>query len=486
MQPRLLAHHVGNLLLIVAVAMLVPAAYGSLAGEGESSALFLLSGAITAVVGALLRVRTPEDALNIRTALGVVTLGWAGAGVASALPLWLSGLPWVDAFFEAVSGVTTTGATAVSNVETLDRSLLLWRSMLQWLGGMGIVVLSASVFPRLGIGAIQLFRAEVSGPQPEKLLPRLSETSKLLWRLYALLTAAAALLFWRAGMPIFDAVNHAMTTVSTGGFSTRSEGIATFQSPAVETVATVFMFLGATNFMLLYRVFRRGQWRALLDEEFRLYFAFVAGGGLLIAASLWLQHAEPLGTAVRRGLFQVASVISSTGFAAADFTSWPPLAQAVLFLVMFVGGSAGSTAGGPKVIRILIALKHGVGEIRRMLHPRSVRVVRLADAPVANEAFAAVTAFLSVYMVTWFGSIVVLSALGLSVSDAAAVAISTLGNIGVGFGAMAPTETLAGLSAGAKLYLSFLMLAGRLELLSVFLLLQPEFWARGPRRRVRA
>lgn len=485
MQLRILVRHVGNLLAIVALTMLVPVVFAWWADEAAARTAFLVSAAVTASVGLVLRIRTEEEELNVRTAVGVVTIGWAAAAVASALPFLLLGAHWSDALFEAVAGVTTTGATAINELEWQPRALLLWRSMLQWFGGMGIVVLFVSVFPQLGIGAIQLFRAEVPGPQPEKLLPRLSETSKLLWGIYGLLTGLAALLLMLTGLAPFDAINHALTTVSTGGFSTRSAGMAAFASPAAEIVVIVFMFLGAMNFVLLYRLIRFGDFRAVRrDEEFRLYTTFALVGGLLMAASLWLGQRVPVGAAVRHGLFQAVSIMTTTGFAAGDYTLWPPLAQAVLFVLMFVGGSAGSTAGGPKVVRILVALKHGVGEMRRLLHPRVVRVVRIGDAPLPTTVFAAVTAFLFVYMTTWFVSIIVLGALGVPLADGIVAAISALGNIGPGFGAIGPTETFSDFSPAAKLYLSLLMLVGRLEMLSVFVLFQPEFWDRRPKRRV--
>lgn len=486
MQPRLLARHVGNLLLILGFTMLVPTVYALLAGEPSAWSAFLISAAVTAGVGLVLRLQAPAEELHTRTALGMVTLGWTLAAFASALPFLLSGAVthWVDALFEAAAGVTTTGATVIRTVEALPGSLLLWRSMLQWFGGMGIAVLFVSVFPRVGIGAIQLFRAEVPGPQPEKILPRLSETAKLLWSMYGVMTVAAAVLLMLAGMEPFDAVNHALTTVSTGGFSTHSTGVAAWAGSAVEVILTLFVFLGATNFLLQYRLFRLGDWRALRnDEEFRLYTILVLGAGFLIAASLWAGQVFAPGAAVRTGLFHAVSIMSTTGLAAVDYTLWPPLAQAVLFLLMFVGGSAGSTAGGPKVVRVMLALKHGAGEIRRLLHPRSVRVVRLGDSPLPPPVFSAVTAFLFVYMTTWFVSIVVLAALGLPLHDAAVAAISALGNIGPGFGAIGPTETFADFSSAVKLYLAALMLVGRLEVLSVFVLFQAEFWDRGPKRR---
>ena len=256
------------------------------------------------------------------------------------------------------------------------------------------------------------------------------------------------------------------------------------------------MFLGATNFMLQYRLFRFGDWRGMRDDaEFRLYAALAAGGGLFIAASLWAGNGgEALppagaalpsgGGALRHGFFHAVSIMSTTGFAAADYTLWPALAQAVLFVLMFVGGSAGSTAGGPRVARVLFAVKHGWGEIQRVLHPRAVRVVRMGDAPVPASVFAAVAAFIFVYMVTWFVSIVVLAAVGLPFPDAAVAAISALGNIGPGFGAVGPAETFAAFSPTAKLYLALLMLVGRLEVLNVFVLFRPEFWDRRPHRRM--
>ncbi len=500
MQPRLLARHVGNLLAIVGLAMLIPALYALLAGEDAAWWAFVASSALAVAAGAALRFRTPAEELHIRTAVGVVTLGWAAAAAVSALPFALSGATphWADALFEAFAGVTATGATVITGLEAQPRAVLLWRSLLQWFGGMGIVVLFVSVFPRIGMGAIQLFRAEVPGPQPEKILPRLSETAKLLWGIYGGLTAAAAALLLLAGLEPFDAVNHALTAVSTGGFSTRSAGVAALNNPAAEVVLTLFMFLGATNFMLQYRLFRHGDWRAARrDAEFRLYAALALGGGLLIAMALWAGPGggapdgaggaaaarTPPGEALRRGLFHSVSMLSTTGFAAADYTLWPGLAQAVLFLLMFSGGSAGSTAGGPKVVRVLLAAKHGWGEIQRVLHPRSVRMARMGDAPVPAPVFSAVAAFLFLYMLTWFVSIVALAALGVPFPDAAGAAISALGNIGPGFGAIGPAHTFAPFSSAAKVYLSLLMLVGRLEVLSVFVLFRPDFWDRRRHRR---
>ncbi|HEY8417812.1 MAG TPA: TrkH family potassium uptake protein, partial [Limnochordales bacterium] len=468
MQPRLLAYLVGRLTLLVGVSMLVPLAYALLTGDGSVRA-FALAVACVLLLGGLM-ARPVEAELDARTALGVVTLGWAAAGVAGALPFWFAGVfsHWTDALFESVSGFTTTGATVMTNLAAQPRALLLWRSLLQWLGGMGIIVLFMSVFPRLGIGAGHLFRAEVPGPQPEKILPRVAESARVLWLIYLGLTAAAALLLRLTGLDWFDAINHALTGVATGGYSTRDAGVAAFANPWAETVLLLFMFLGGTNFFLQYRLFRFGDWRALAgNREFWVYSGLLLGAGLLIALDLHWETGAGWGTVLRMGLFQAVSIMTTTGYAVADYTLWPPLSQAVLFALMWVGGSSGSTSGGPKVVRWIVLVKHGVHELSRLLHPRAVQALRIGDRNVSERIFSAVAGFVVLYVVIWFVSVVVLAGMGLDAVTAAAAAIASLGNIGPGFGTLGPAYSFASLAPSAKLYLSFLMLVGRLEVLVV-------------------
>lgn len=483
--------HVGNLLVIIGLCMLLPGLYALLIAEKTAGAFFVAAAVAVAfgfILGAPIASRSvvQKDALHVRDALGVVVAGWFAVAAAGALPFLFAGTfsHWSDALFEAVSGFTTTGATVIIDVGSQPRSLLLWRSLLQWLGGMGIVVLFLSVFPRFGIGGLALFRAEVPGPAPKKALPRLSSTSKLLWLIYVLLTGAALGLLVLVGMEPFDALNHALATVSTGGFSTRSGGPAVFDNPGIRLVLTVFMFLGGMNFLLQYQLFRFGQWQVVIrDGEFKLYSALLSGAAGLIALSLWTQESWPPLTALGGGLFQAVSTMTTTGYAIGDYGQWPPLSQSLLFVLLFIGGSAGSTAGGPKVMRILIAVKHGISQLRQLIHPRSVAVVRVDGQAVSDGLFAGVAAFLILYAAVWLGGVIVLGALGMSPVDAAAASVAALGNIGTAFGATGPARTYAPLSSAIKLFLSLLMIIGRLEVLSILALLHPAFWdGRGRRR----
>lgn len=506
MQARPPTGHIGSLLVLIGLFMLLPAAYALFIGDATVGA-FLSAAAVSFVAGvalaawaghsktsepglrprlrALLRLPAPAKPLNeqplpLRDALIVVTVGWFAVAAAGALPFLLAGTfsHWIDALFEAVSGFTTTGVTTIVALDAQPRPLLLWRSLLQWLGGMGIIVLFLSVFPRLGMSGFALFRAEVPGPAPEKALPRLSSTSKLLWLIYVLSTAIAFGSLLSVGMEPFDALNHALATVSTGGFSTRDAGVAAFDNVAVEWVLTLFMFLGGMNFLLQYRLFRFGDWRLVArDGEFKLYYGLVVGVGGLIALSLWTQASWNGAEAWRSGIFQAVSTLTTTGYTVFDYTQWPALPQALLFLLLFIGGSAGSTAGGPKLIRILIALKHGFNQLRQLLHPRSVIAVRIGGQAVSERMFAGVAAFLVLYAVVWFGGTIGLAALGVGLGDAPVASIAALGNVGTAFGATGPEHTYAEFSPAVKLFLALLMIIGRLELLSVLVVLHPAFWA---------
>lgn len=486
MQPLLLAHLVGRLVFLVGLCMLIPLAFALATGDPTVRA-FGLSAALVLTAGfALARIPLAEE-LEARTAIAVVTLGWAAAGVAGALPFWFSGVfaHWTDALFESVSGFTTTGATVMTHIAAQPRAILLWRSLLQWLGGMGIIVLFVSVFPGLGIGSVQLFKAEVPGPAPEKLLPRVAESGRLLWGIYLALTAAAVALLLLAGLDWFDAVNHGLTSVATGGYSTYDASVAAFANPLAEWVLVLFMFLGGTNFVLQYRLFRLGDWRAVVaDREFWTYTGLLLGASLLVTLDLHRETGAGVLACLRPAVFQAVSVMTTTGYTTASYDRWPPLSQAVLFVLMWVGGSAGSTSGGPKVIRLLVLVKHGIKELNRLLHPRAVQVLRIGDRPVSEQVFAAMAGFVFLYLTLWFASVVVLAGLGLDLVTAASAAIASLGNIGPGFGAIGPGHTFAGLSPAVKLYLALLMIIGRLEVLIVLVLFHPAFWERRVRRRV--
>ncbi len=495
---------IGSMIALVGAAMAAPLVFALVTGEGAGAgtaagpaaglvpagmawgtpAAFAVPMVVALVLGLLLRRGAREhhaDEIGIHEVVIVVVGAWCAAALIGAAPLWLSGaLPDpVDAWFEAVSGFTTTSATAFFDVERQPRSILLWRSLLNWLGGLGIVVLFVSVFPRLGVGGNQLFRTEMSNVAAEKLRPRIREAAKALWGLYTGLTAAAALLLWAAGLPLFDAALHALSTVSTGGFSTRNAGIGAFANPLAESVTAVFMFLGATNFSLLYRAVRRGEVGALLQSrEFRAYVGVTLGAALLAAANLWGTGLLPTGEALRVALFQVVSVISTAGISVADPEAWPAGAAAVVFALMFVSGMSGSTAGGPKMIRILIAAKHGFYGLLKLLHPRSVTQMRLGELKVPDSLVMAVGSFLFLYLLVFLISFVVLSFAGMDMVTAASTAIASLGNTGAPLGQLGPYGSYAALPAWLKLYLSAVMLVGRLEIYGVLLLFLPSFWSR--------
>lgn len=471
-------HVVGALLLGTAAALVVCALVGLALGDGSFRPL-ALSALLAAAVGGAARTLTPvpED-LNIREGFLIVTLSWVTAALFGALPFLLSGAiaEPAQAFFESMSGFTTTGSTVLADVEAVPPGILLWRSTTQWLGGMGIIVLGIAVLPYLGVGGMQLFRAEVPGPTPDRLRPRIRETARLLWTVYAGLTAALTLLYALGGMTWFEAVNHAFTTLPTGGFSTRNDSLGGF-SPFIQWVAIVFMYLAGINFTLHYRALTRGVSPYLRDREWRLYTGLMLLAILLVA---WTLRHQPDGAEkiLRDAAFQVVSVTTTTGFGTADYEAWTPFAQLVLFLLFFVGGMAGSTGGGPKVIRVLLTLKHGLQEIRKHLHPRAVFVTKVGGTAVPEPVMLNVLAFMLLYAGLFGLGTLAMAALGLSLPSAAGAAATALSNVGPGLDQVGPTDNFGFLPWQGHLLLSFLMLVGRLELYTVLLLFHPGLWRR--------
>lgn len=478
MHRKLVARVLGRLALLLSVCMSLP--LGVALADGRCASAFGASMALAAGVGLLMGAasrRATAEEPRPRDAFVIVTLGWLLAAVLGAAPFVLAGaLEPVDALFESTSGFTTTGATVIARVEEMPAALLLWRSMLQWLGGMGIIVLFVSVMQRPGAGGSYLFRAEFPGLMQEKLLPRIAATARLLWGLYAAITLVAVLSYRATGLSLFDAVNHAFTTLSTGGFSTRTAGV--WDNPWTEAAATLFMFLGGTSFVLQYRLYRLRDWAALRSASELWAYLGVAGVATLLVMAATLGagvYHDPV-TALRKAAFQVVSLLSTTGFTSADYGAWPPMAGAVLFTVMFVGGMTASTGGGPKVLRWMVMFKQAALELVRLLHPRSVQLLRLGGKTVPERIVIEIAAFLVIYMAAWFAGFIVLAATGLDVVSAASGTIACLGNIGPGFGSVGPTGNYAHLSPLAKIVLSVLMVVGRLEVYSVLAALHPDFW----------
>ena len=471
----------GFLLLIEGLFMWLSIPVALIFGEGDSLH-FLLAGAVTAASGAAAILVTRKSALEINRRDGyvVVTGGWILFSLFGTLPFILTGSieGFTDAFFETMSGFTTTGASILNNIEELSHGVLFWRSLTQWLGGMGIILLSLIILPFLGIGGMQLFSAEVPGPTPDKLHPHVKDTAKRLWLIYMVFTISETLLLWAGEMGLFDAVCHSLTTMATGGYSTKQASIEYWDSPYIHYVITFFMFLAGTNFTLSY-FGMHGQFRKIwANEEFRWYVGFTGVFVLLIAGGLFFTTGQGLEVSFRNSLFQVVSILTTTGYATVDYLKWAPWLGILILIVMFFGGSAGSTGGGPKIMRMVILLKNSTQELKRMIHPNAVIPVRLNNSAVEERVVTNVLAFLAFYAVIVVISIAVMSILGCDLDTSIGSVAASLGNIGPGIGEVGPAQNYHGIHCAGKWYLSFLMLVGRLELFTVLVLFSPFFWRR--------
>ena len=481
MNKRAVLRVIGFVLAVAALAMLAPAAVSQAAGDDDAWS-FLAAAAIGLVAGGLLwwtGARARE--IHVREGFAVVTLGWFSVGLLGALPAWLSGqIPgFTDAVFESISGFTTTGATILADIESRSRGLLFWRALTQWLGGMGIVLLALAILPLMGVGGMQLFRAEVSGPVTERLAPRISQTAKLLWSVYLLLTALQTTALMLAGLSLFDAVCHAFTTMATGGFSPRNQSVGAYANPAVHWIIIVFMFLAGANFALHFLALR-GKLRVYArDDEFRFYVLVTLVATVLISVPLLLgRHYGALEETLRHGIFQTVSIITTTGFTTADYALWPPVAHAVLLVLMAVGACAGSTAGGIKLMRLLILLKAAKQELRRLVHPRAVTTLWYNERTLTPQLVGNVLGFLLLFILVIIAGIVILTLGGRDLVTAAGATLATLGVVGPGLGSVGPAESYAHLHVWEKWLLMFFMLAGRLELYTVLVLMLPETWRR--------
>jgi trk system potassium uptake protein TrkH len=443
---------------------------------------FLLSGGITAAIGALAYFSGWKSplVLNRRDGYLIVAGGWLLFSLFGTLPFLLTGSihGFTDAFFETTSGFTTTGASILNNIEELSHGILFWRSLTQWLGGMGIILLTLILLPFLGIGGMQLFSAEVPSPTPDKLHPHVKDTAKRLWLIYLVFTVSESLLLWAGDMGLFDAICHSLTTMATGGYSTKQASIAYWDSPYIHYVITLFMFLAGTNFTLSYFAMH-GQFRKIwTNEEFRWYLGFVGGFAIVITIGLLVTTGGGLESSFRNALFQVVSILTTTGFATADYLLWAPWLGVLIFMLMFFGGSAGSTGGGPKIMRIVIMLKNSTQELKRMIHPNAVIPIRFNSTAVEASVVTNVLAFIVFYGIIAMISMAVMSFLGNDLNTSVGAVAATLGNIGPGIGGVGPALNYAEIHVAGKWYLSFLMLVGRLELFTVLILFSPLFWRR--------
>jgi trk system potassium uptake protein TrkH len=486
MNFRAVSAILGFLLMITGAMMLVPLPFSAwLDGRmrGGDAAPLLLSSAITMVVGALLwfSFRSERHGLRKREGFLVAASGWAVASTFGCLPYVISGaIPsFTDAYFETISGFTTTGATILSDIEVLPHGLLLWRAMTHWIGGMGILLLSIAILPMLGVGGMQLFSAEVSHVTVEKLTPRISQTARILWLLYCGLTAAHTLLLLAGGMSLFDALAHSFSTVSSGGFSTKNASLGHFDSAYIEWVTIIFMFLAGASFTLHFRALRGRSLKPYgRDNEFTYYsLAILVASALVYFGIPDSLHAE-WSDRVRAALFQVVSLVSSTGFITSNYDLWAPATQLILLLLMFHAGCVGSTSGGLKVARWVLLLKSWKTEIKKLAHPRAIFVTRYNGEAVSPDIITSVQGFLIAYLVIFAISAVLLSAFGMDVLSATSAVISAMSNVGPGLGTVGAIENYGHVSSAAKWVLSFCMLMGRLEFFTVLVLFSPDLWKR--------
>lgn len=468
----------GALLVFLGVSLVLPIVFSLHYDEGDFVALFG-SLLISVIIGVLLLKFFPKSpALRIREGFAVVTFGWIILAGFGALPYVLAdlGISYTDAFFETMSGFTTTGATILTDVEALPHGLLFWRSLTHWLGGMGIIVLSLAILPMLGVGGMQLFKAEAPGPAVDKLQPRIQDTAKILWGVYVLLSVIQTVLLKLGGMDVFDALCHTFGTMATGGFSTKNAGIEHFNSAYIENVITLFMILAGTSFALHYRALKGNVQSYFKHPEFRFYIGLILFATAFVVVQVRMSHYPSLSLSVQKAIFQVSSLMTTTGFHSADYETWSDSAQLLLVFLMFIGGCAGSTGGGIKVVRIYLTTKYGIIQLRKLLHPHAVIPLRLGRISISQEAMAGIHGFLLLYLIIMVLASIFMSLLGLDLVTSVSTVISTLGNIGPGIGTIGPTENYAHIPDVGKWVLSFLMLAGRLEIFTVLVIFSRDFW----------
>jgi trk system potassium uptake protein TrkH len=448
---------------------------------------------ITLFLGILLMFTTRGHSKELKKREGyiIVTFGWIIMALSGTLPYILSeAIPdFTNAFFETMSGYTTTGATILTDIEAVPRGILFWRSLTHWLGGMGIIVLAIAILPLLGIGGMQLFAAEAPGPSADKLKPRITDTAKRLWLIYFSYTVAETILLKVAGMSFFDAINHSFSTLSTGGFSTRNASLAYWNDqPVIQYIVIIFMFLAGSNFVLSYFAFKGRIQKVLNDDEFKWYFIFIAAFTAIAASIIYFQadvsissivHPMVWGeaeSAFRHGLFQVLTIVTTTGFITADYTMWTPFLTVLFFGLMFLGGSAGSTAGGVKVMRHLIMIRNGIIEFKRSLHPNAVLPVRYNGKSINKEIVFNILGFFILYMLAFVIGALGFACMGTDFQTSIGGAASSLGNIGPALGNLGPVNNYDILPKAGKWWSAFLMLIGRLELFTVLILFTPFFW----------
>lgn len=431
-------------------------------------------GIFAGILGLIITKDAPKN-LNRKDGFLLVSLSWVIVSLFGGLPyIKIAHLNLTDAFFETMSGFTTTGASILTNIESLPKSLLFWRSLTHWLGGMGIIVLTVAILPILGIGGIKLLKAEAPGPSMEKISPRITETAKYLWLAYIVLSAAETILLILGGMNLFDALTHMFGTMATGGFSPKNSSVAYFHSAYIDWVITIFMFIAGANFTIHFRLLS-GKFSAIKDEELKAYTLIVILAVLIVTLDN-LNIYSTFFKSLRYSAFQVVSIITTTGFVTADYSKWNGLAKTVLFILMFIGGCAGSTGGSIKVIRIYTLFKQAINELKYNIHPKGVFTVTINKQPLRKNTIFSISGFFFLYMTTFLIVALIISSFGADIMTSLGASAATLGNIGPGFGKVGPVDNYAWMPSGAKWVLSLAMLIGRLEIYTVFVLFTPNFF----------
>jgi len=484
---KVIAHVIGTLLIINGFLMAMSIPFSIYYNDGATWS-FIISASLTFCCGLGLRFsnkKSKDAEIKKRDGYLIVVLGWVSMVIFGSLPYIISGeiSNISNAFFETMSGFTTTGATILGDtghkICNLPESLLFWRSTTQWIGGMGIIVLTIAILPLLGIGGMELFVAEAPGPTKDKIHPRIKETAKRLWVIYFVMTFLEMILLMLSGMSFFDAINHAFTTTSTGGFSTKDGSIADFNSPVIEYIIIFFMFLAGTNFTLIYFGLKGKLKHFWKNDEFKWYLMSIIGLTIVLTPFVLNNSEGGFGQAFRETLFQVVSMITTTGYASADYMLWGGLVIFIFFLLLFSGASAGSTSGGMKIVRIVLLMKNGLMEFKRRLHPNAIIPVHLNKEPVSNKIIYNLLAFIFLYLFIFtIGSIIITTIGGVTFEEAISAVATSLGNVGPGIGSIGPTGNFSALPDASKWVLSLLMLMGRLELFTVALIFTPYFWKR--------
>lgn len=474
MNFRVVLYVLGGLLRLLGLFMIIP--LGVAYYYEESLTPFLVSILITLVTGLILLYYKTDEEWMRKEGIAIVALGWLAAAVFGAIPFMLDGISPLNAIFESMSGFTTTGSSILTDIESHPKSILFWRGLIMWLGGMGIIVLFVAILPKLGVAGRQLFRAEVPGPTEDKLKPRVRETARILWMVYfaiSFLQVAALLL---AGVSLYDALNHMFATMGCGGFSNYALSVGTFHSPLVEYIITFFTFVAGANFALYYRALYVDKNLLFKDEEFRFYTALILAASGILTFLLWRDFGTNLSDSFRFAIFHVVTIMTSTGFTTTDFNLWPESSKMILIIVMFIGACAGSTGGGIKVVRILILLRHSRMELFKALHPRAVKSIKFNNKNVPYEIVNSIVSFVVIYLLVFLSSSLILSILGMDIITSITASIATLGNIGPGLNVVGPMGSFDPIPPLGKLVLIANMWIGRLEVYTVILLFTPEFW----------